>query len=76
MWYMSDKTNYKPKPKVKTEDKLLWSIREASAYSGISEPRLRGLAKEPDCSFSLRVGRRISIKKKEFMEFLSSVKEI
>lgn len=70
------KPNQKSRPEVSLEDKLLWTVREASAYSGIGESRIRELAKAPDCSFSLRVGRKISIKKKEFEEYLSNAKEI
>lgn len=70
------KPNQKPRPHVNTEDKLLWTVREAAAYTGIGEPRIRSLAKADDCPFSLRVGRKISIKRKEFEEYLSNVKSV
>lgn len=69
-------SNSNKKPTVKLEDKLLWSVKEASSYSGIGEPRIRELAKQDGCPFSLRVGRRICIKKKEFEEYLSNAQQI
>lgn len=70
------KPNQKPRPEISLADKLLWTVREASAYSGIGESKIRTMAKEDNCPFSLRVGRKISIKKKEFEEYLSNAKEI
>lgn len=70
------KPNQKPRPEVSLENKLLWTVREASAYSGIGESKIRTMAKQQDCPFSLRIGRKINIKKKEFEEYLSNAKEI
>jgi Excisionase from transposon Tn916. len=70
------KPNQKPRPEICLADKLLWTIREASAYSGIGESRLRTIAKEDECPFSLRVGRKICIKRKEFQKFLSNASEL
>ena len=70
------KSNNSEKQDVTLEDKILWTIKEAAAYSTIGEGRLREMAKQKDCPFSVRVGRKICIKRKEFEEFISNAKEI
>lgn len=70
------KPNQKPRPALAPADRLLWTVREASAYTGIGEARIRAMAKKDGCPFSLHIGRKISIKKKEFAEYLSKAKEI
>lgn len=69
-------TNQNTKPEINAENKLLWTIKEASAYSTIGERTLRELAKQPDCPFSMKIGRRICIKRKEFEEYISNTQEI
>lgn len=60
---------------VDNSEKILWSVKEAAEYSGISEAKIRGYAKKEDCPFSIRVGRCIRIKRREFEEYLSNIKE-
>ena len=57
-------------------EKILWSISEASQYSGICEVTLRKYAKEADCTWSIKVGRVYRVKRKEFEEYLSTAKEL
>lgn len=57
-------------------DKLVWTVKEASACTGLGETLIRELAKQDDCPFVLRVGRKICIKRKEFEEYLSQIHEI
>lgn len=64
------------KPAVPVVDKLVWTVKEASACTGLGESLIRDLAKQENCPFVLRVGRRICIKRKEFEEYLSQVREI
>lgn len=64
------------KKDVLMEDKILWSVREAAIYSSIGESKIREMAKQDDCPFSLKIGRKIRIKRKEFETYLSNAKEI
>lgn len=71
-----NKPNQKPKPEIPLSEKLVWTVREAAAYSNIGEPTIRELAKQPDCTFSFRVGRKINIKRKEFEEWIARTSQI
>ena len=53
-------------------EKLTLTVKEASLMSNIGEHKLRSIAKEPGCRFSLFVGRRILIKRKNFEEYLNN----
>lgn len=57
-------------------EKLIWSVSEASTVTGISEAKIRELAKQDDCPFVLKVGRLIKIKRKEFEEYISNTRGI
>lgn len=61
---------------VKVSEKILLSITEAAAYSGIGLNKLRELTNDPRCPFVLYVGKRRLIKRKAFEEFVERVLEI
>lgn len=61
---------------VKVSEKILLSITEAAAYSGIGLNKLRELTNDPRCTFVLYVGKRRLIKRKAFEEFVERVLEI
>lgn len=61
---------------VKVSEKILLSITEAAAYSGIDLNKLRELTNDPRCTFVLYVGKRRLIKRKAFEEFVERVLEI
>lgn len=64
------------KLEIELKDKLTWTVREAALCSGLGVSLIRNLAKQPDCPFSLRIGRKICIKRKEFEEYLSDTHRI
>lgn len=66
----------KETPKVDIKDKLLLTIEEAAAYSNIGLNRIRGILKEPNCTFSLYIGNRVLVKRKAFEQYLEKVSEI
>lgn len=51
--------------------KLNLTIEEAIAYSNIGEHTLRNELAKPYCPFSLRIGNRTLVKRKEFEEWNS-----
>lgn len=67
----------KESPKVEIKDKINLTIEEAAAYSNIGINRIRYMANEPSCPFSLFIGkRRVLIKRKAFEQYLEKVSEI
>ena len=60
------------KEKIPIIYKLTLTVKEASMLSNIGEHKLRAMAKEPNCMFSLMSGRNILIKRKKFEEFLEN----
>lgn len=66
----------KESPKVEIKDKILLTIEEAAAYSGISETTLRGRLKEGEYNFILRNGTKTMIKRRGFERYLESVDAI
>lgn len=66
----------KDKPNVEIKDKLNLTIEEAALYSNIGLNKIREMANEPSCSFSLFNGNRILIKRKAFEQYLEKVNEI
>ena len=66
----------KEAPKVEIKDKLNLTIKEAAAYSGISETVLRSRLTEGQYNFILRNGTKILIKRKLFEKYLESVDAI
>lgn len=63
-------------PKVEIKDKILLTIEEASAYSGISKTTLRGRLKEGEYNFILKNGTKTMIKRRGFERYLESVDAI
>lgn len=53
-------------------EKLNLTIEEAASYSNIGINKIRELAKQPNCSFVIKVGRRTLIKRELFEEYLNS----
>lgn len=61
---------------VPIKDKLLLTIDEASAYSGISESVLRSRLKEGNYDFVVKNGVKTLIKRRLFEKYLESVDAI
>lgn len=64
------------KPEVPIWQKVTMTIDEASAYSNIGTATLRKLANNPRCTFSLSVGTKKLIKRKEFDKFIENNVEL
>ncbi len=56
--------------------KVTLTKEEAAAYSGIGKNTLNKLMHGPRCTFALRIGRRVLIKRKEFEQYISETDEI
>jgi len=63
-------------PKVEIKDKLLLTIEEAAAYSGISERVWRDRLSEGEYNFILKNGTKTLIKRRLFEKYLESVEAI
>ena len=61
---------------VQIKDKLNLTIEEAAAYSNIGINRINEMARNPNCSFVLYIGRKKLIKRKEFEKYLEKVIEL
>lgn len=61
---------------VEIKDKLLLTIEEAAAYSGISETTLRGRLREGEYDFVLKNGTKTLIKRKGLEKYLDRVDAI
>ncbi len=66
----------KAAPKVEIKDKILLTIEEAAAYSGISATTIRGRLKEGNYDFILKNGTKTLIKRRGFERYLESVDAI
>ena len=66
----------KEPPKVEIKDKILLTVEEAAAYSGISETTLRGRLREGEYDFILKNGTKTMIKWKTFERYLECVDAI
>lgn len=66
----------KAAPKVEIKDKILLTIEEAAAYSGISVTTIRGRLKEGNYDFILKNGTKTLIKRKGLERYLESVDAI
>lgn len=64
------------KPEVPIWQKVTMTIDEASAYSSIGAAKIRELANNPRCTFSLSVGTKKLIKRKEFDKFIENNVEL
>lgn len=58
------------KEKVPIYQKVNLTIEEASELTNIGGARIRELAKERDCDFSLQVGTKTLIKREPFTKYL------
>lgn len=52
--------------------KLILSIEEASAYSGIGINSLKTLVRKPDCPFAVKKGKQYLIKRQAFEEYINN----
>ena len=51
-------------------EKVTLSVKEAAAYSGIGETKIRDLSNSEDCKFVMWVGNKRMIKRKAFDRFI------
>ena len=63
-------------PKVEIKDRILLTVEEAAAYSGISETVLRDRLKGGEYNFIFKNGTKTMIKRKSFERYLESVDAI
>lgn len=66
----------KEPPKVEIKDKILLTVEEAAAYSGIGETVLRDRIRESNYNFILKNGTKTMIKRRIFEKYLESVDAI
>ena len=66
----------KEPPKVEIKDKILLTIGEAAAYSGISETILRNRLSEGEYNFIFKNGTKTLIKRELLKKYLESVDAI
>lgn len=57
-------------------EKMNLTIEEAAAYSNIGINKIDEIAKAPNCSFVLYIGRKKLIKRKEFEQYIAKSVEI
>ena len=57
-------------------EKMNLTIDEAAAYSNIGINKIDEMAKAPNCSFVLYIGRKKLIKRKEFEQYIAKSVEI
>ena len=57
-------------------EKMNLTIEEAAAYSNIGINNIDEMAKAPNCSFVLYIGRKKLIKRKEFEQYIAKSVEI
>ena len=61
---------------VRLSEKVLLSLSEAAAYTGIGIHKLQRMAKEPGCQFVIYVGSKKYYKRRKLEEFLESSEAI
>lgn len=61
---------------VRVSEKILLSIAEANAISGIGINKLRDMTLDPRCPFVVYIGKCRMIKRKKFEEFIEAKLEI
>ncbi len=66
----------KASPRVEIKDKILLTIEEAAAYSGISATTIRGRLKEGDYDFILKNGTKTLIKRRGLERYLENADAI
>lgn len=64
------------KQSINIKDKLLLSIHEASALSGLGINKLQTLVRSPQCQFVIRNGNKRMIKSKALQDYLANHDEI
>ena len=57
-------------------EKMNLTVEEAAAYSNIGINKIDEMAKAPNCSFVLYIGRKKLIKRKEFEQYIAKSVEI
>jgi len=62
----------KETPKVEIKDKILLTVEEAAAYSGISKTTLRGRLREGEYDFILKNGERLPIFKSQRRQIIQT----
>lgn len=62
--------------KVPIKDKVVLTIKEASEYSNIGENTIRGLLKDNQCSFLLKVGNKQLVKRLPFEKYIENTRYI
>ena len=68
--------NGKGKLDVPVWEKMNLTVEEAAAYSNIGINKIDEMAKSPNCSFVLYIGRKKLIKRKEFEQYIAKSVEI
>lgn len=71
-----ERKKMKESPRVEIKDKILLTIEEAAAYSGISVTTIRGRLREGNYDFILKNGTKTLIKRRRFEQYLESVDAI
>lgn len=66
----------KKSPNVEIKDKILFTVEEAAAYSGICETTLRGRLREGSYDFVLKNGTKTMIKRKKLESYLENADAI
>ena len=61
---------------IRLSEKVLLSLSEAAAYTGVGIHKLQRLAKEPGCQFVIYIGSKKYYKRKKLEEFLESSEAI
>lgn len=52
------------------DKKMNLTVKEASQLSGIGVRKIYEMIKEPDANFVLRIGRKVLIRRVQFMEYV------
>ena len=61
---------------VRISEKVILTLNEASAYSGVGTNKLAILSREPGCKFVLYIGTKRFYKRKQLEEFLQNSETI
>ncbi len=54
------------------DKKMNLTVKEASQLSGIGVRKIYEMIKEPDANFVLRIGRKVLIRRVQFMEYVET----
>lgn len=52
------------------EEKAIWSLKDVCKYTGWGDTKVRAILKNPDYKFTYRLGNRLYVDKKKFLEWL------